>query len=104
MFLESFFISSRLSNLFTACSYGFFCAPFSLCFFGSLSFLLGESDHRAVSCVHPLKEPALGLIDLFLLFLNLCFLHFLPDLYYFFPSVDARFCLSFFFEPFPVVG
>lgn len=73
MFLESFFISSRLSNLFTVCSYGFFGAPFSFCFFGSLSFLPGESGHRVVSCVQPLKEPALGLTDLFLLFLNLFF-------------------------------
>ena len=75
MFLESFF-TSRLSNLFTVCSYGFFyfCTiswDFSIFILLIwVSFLLGESDHRSVSCVYPLKEPALGLIDFF----SYCFL------------------------------
>ena len=59
MFLKSFFISSGLSNLFTVCSYCFSVSalsveisPFSFCLFGSLSFLLGESDHTSVHCVY----------------------------------------------------
>lgn len=62
----------------------------------SLFFLVNLITDLSIVFIYPLKEPALGLIDFFLLFLNLCFLYFLPDLYYFFPSVDFKFWLSFF--------
>ena len=45
-------------------------SPFSflILFIWVLSLLLGEYDQRSVNFVYPFKEPALGFIDLFLLF------------------------------------
>ena len=48
--------------------------PFSLfILFEVLSSLLGESGQRFVNFVYPFKKPALGFIDLFLLFFESLF-------------------------------
>ena len=57
-----------------------------LFYLGPLSFLLGESDQRFIDSVYPFRKPALGFIDCFLLFFNLCYLFPLRSLL--FPSIN----------------
>ena len=62
----------------------------------------GAGDRTCVPCIARLilnhwttrEAPALGFADFFLLVFDLYFSYFLPDLYYFLPSADLRFCSS----------
>ena len=69
-------------------------SPFSFFIWILSLLLLGKPGQRFVSFV---SNQLLVLVIFFLFLKNLYFVCFLPDGYYFLPSADFSFCLSFFF-------
>ena len=63
---------------------------FFILFIWLLSLLLGKPGQRSIF-VYLFRKSDLGIID----FLKISFIYFLSDFYYFLPSIDFRFCVSF---------
>ena len=69
---------------------------FLVCLFGFFSLSSLWVWPEVCQFCYPFKEPALGFIDIFLLFFWFSILLISSDLYDFFPSANFRFCLFFF--------